>query len=208
MSFRDFEERDIDFIYKCKNDEKLNSLIVGEWRPFSYEQAKQWVCGCMGEHDTYKFWAICTNDADKRIVGWVSLSNIDKVNQCACFHGIVIGDMGFQDGIAWIESYLFVYRYVFEELSLNRLYGSNLEDQKATTCIGIAMFEQPEGIARQAIYKNNKFNDVIHMSILKDEYFTHKTNGDYELNKIIMRIGKARKEAYTARYIVRKISNE
>ena len=77
--FRDFEERDIDFIYKCKNDEKLNSLIVAQYHPFTYEEAVQWVHGCMGEHDTFKFWAIATNDDEKRIVGWVAVSHIDKV---------------------------------------------------------------------------------------------------------------------------------
>lgn len=192
--FRDFEERDIDFIYKCKNDERLNSMIVGQYHPFSYEDAVKWVHGCMGEHDTYKFWAICTNDDEKRIVGWVSLSNIDKMNQSACFHGIVIGDKLYRDGTAWIESYLFIYHYVFETLSFNRLYGSNIEDQKASTCIGYAMFEIPEGIARQAIYKNGKYNNVIYMSILKDEYLIHKNNGDFELNKIIYRIGRERRK--------------
>ena len=33
VAFRDFEERDIDFIYRCKNDENLNSMIVGEFKP-------------------------------------------------------------------------------------------------------------------------------------------------------------------------------
>ena len=53
--FRDFEERDIDFVYRCKNDEKLNSMIVGEWHPFTYEEAVKRVHGCMGEHETYKY---------------------------------------------------------------------------------------------------------------------------------------------------------
>ena len=37
--FRDFEDRDIDFIYHCKNDEKLNEMIVGQYHPFTYEEA-------------------------------------------------------------------------------------------------------------------------------------------------------------------------
>ena len=47
VCFRDFEERDIDFIYKCKNDEKLNSMIVGPWHPFTYEEAAKWVHGLL-----------------------------------------------------------------------------------------------------------------------------------------------------------------
>ncbi len=87
VCFREFEERDIDFIYRCKNDDKLNSMIVGQYHPFTYEEAAQWVHGCMGEHESYKFWAMCTNDDDKKIIGWISLSNIDYENQKACHHG-------------------------------------------------------------------------------------------------------------------------
>ena len=46
--FRDFEERDIDFIYHCKNDEKLNSMIVGQWYPFTYEEAVKWYKKAVG----------------------------------------------------------------------------------------------------------------------------------------------------------------
>ena len=95
--FRDFEERDIDFVYQCKNDEKLNSMVVGQWHPFTREEAKQWVYGCMGVHDSYRFWAICTNDNEKRIVGWISLSNIDNETKRAHFHGIVIADPLYRD---------------------------------------------------------------------------------------------------------------
>ena len=192
--FRDFEERDIDFIYRCKNDEKLNSLIVGPYHPFTYEEAVNWVHGCMGEHDTFKFWAICTNDMEKRIVGWVSISQIDYINQSACFYGIVIGEEEFRDGTTWMDSYLFIFDYVFEKLKFNRLYGSNLEKQKASSCMGLAMCGQVEGIARQAIIKNGEFNNVVYTSILRDEYLYHKQQGDYEYKKIIARLVKAKKE--------------
>lgn len=191
--FRDFEERDIDFIFKCKNDEKLNSMIVGDYHPFTYEEAAQWVHGCMGEHETYKFWAICTNDIERRIVGWVSLSSIDKQNRSAFFHGIVIADESYRDGMAWIESYLFIYEYVFEKLNLNRLCGSNIEKQKASYCMALAMFEQIEGVARQAVIKNGETHNVVYLSILRDEYLLHKAQGDFEQKKIILRLLDARK---------------
>ena len=108
ITFRDFEEHDIDFVYKCKNDAKLNSMIVGDFHPFTYEEAEKWVHGCMGEHETFKFWAVCTKDKEQRIIGWVSLSNINKNESSAFFHGIVIADPDYRDGLAWIESYLFV----------------------------------------------------------------------------------------------------
>ena len=191
--FRDFEKRDVSFIHRCKNDEKLNSLIVGNFHPFSMAESMEWVNGCMGEHDTFKFWAICTNDDDNRIVGWVSISEIDYVNSSACFHGIVIGDENYRDGLAWIESYLFIYDYVFNKLGLNRLYGSNIEEQKASYCMALAMFERVEGIARQSVFKDGRYHNVVYASILKDEYLLHKQRGDFAFNKIVYRLNEARK---------------
>lgn len=193
--FRDFEERDIDFIYRCKNDENLNSMIVGEFKPFSYEDAEKWVHGCMGEHETFKFWAICTNDNERRIVGWVALSKIDKVNQSANTHSIVIADPEYNDGIAWIETEFHILKYAFEELKLNRLYGVSLMGHKMSNQIGELLFFKMEGILRQACFKNNRFYDLQYIGILKDEYFTHKEAGDYEMMSVIRRLRKLRKES-------------
>lgn len=186
--FRDFEERDVDFIYKCKNNEKLNDMIVGNYHPFSHEEARKWVEGCTGEHETYKFWAICTNDDEKRIVGWISLSQIDRTNQSACFHGIVIGDKNYHDGFAWIESYLFIMEYTFEVLNMNRLYGSSLIGNTVSNRASSVFLWTTEGIMRQAVFKNGKFYDKKYSSILKEEYIQNKLEGQYDLRSILKRI--------------------
>lgn len=192
--FRDFEERDIDFIYRCKNDENLNRMIVGEFHPFSYEDARKWVLGCKGEHDTFKFWAICANDKEQRIVGWVALSKIDRVNQSACTHSIVIADPDYNDGMAWIETEFHLLEYAFEVLKLNRLYGVSLMGHKMSNQIGELLFFKTEGILRQACFKNDRFYDLQYIGILKDEYFTHKEAGDYEMMSVIRRLRKLRKK--------------
>lgn len=192
--FRDFEERDIEFIFKCKNDPKLNSMIVGDWHPFTYEEASDWVHGCIGEHETYKFWAIATNDEEKRIVGWVSISNIDKKNHSACFHGIVIGDSAYRDGLAWLEAYLFIYQYGFESLGLNRVYGESIIGNNNSNNIGKLLFIEREGVKREAVYKNGRFYDVAYGALLRKDYFDHKNNGDYEFDSIIKRLRAFRKK--------------
>lgn len=191
--FRDFEERDIDFIYRCKNDEKLNSMIVGQWHPFSYEEATRWVHGCMGYHETYKFWAIATNDAEKRIVGWVSLSEIDKMNESAFYHGIVIADKKYKDGFAWLESYLFIMKYVFEELGFNRLHGSSIVGHEISNSASDIFLWTQEGVLRQAIKKNGIYCDIKISSILRSEYMENKENGEYEFVKILRRIKQLKK---------------
>lgn len=193
VSFRDFEERDIDFVFKCKNDAELNSMIVGNYHPFSYGEAEKWVHGCMGEHETYKFWAVCTNDDEQRIVGWVSLSQIDKKNRSACSHGIVIGDPEYRNGLAWVESILFVNEYVFEVLKFNRIYGTCRADHKLSVQLGPALFKKQEGYFREALFCDGKFVDIIYSSLLAREYFEHKEKGEYEVESVVRRLVKSRK---------------
>lgn len=190
ICFRDFEERDIDFIYKCKNDEKLNSFIVGQWHPFTYEEATKWVHGCMGEHENYKFWAVCTNDKEQKIIGWVSLSHIDRVNRNVCFHGIVIGDKDYQDGIAWIESYQLIFEKVFLDMDFDSLYGSHLSIHPASGIIADSMFMTEDGVEHNAVEKDGKLIDLVKVSIDKDTYMKHFENGEYEFGQIQKRILK------------------
>lgn len=188
VSFREFQERDIDFIHQCKNDEKLNRMVVRQSQSFSREDAVRWVHGCMGDHKEYKFWAVCTNDEEQRIVGWISISNIDYSNRSACFHGIVIGDKSFNDGFAWIESYLFVMDYVFSVLGLNRLYGSSIIGNTNSNNAANVFMWTKEGIMRQAIFRDSRFYDIKMSSILREEYLTNLTNGEYELKSILRRV--------------------
>lgn len=194
ITFRDLEERDIDFIYRCKNDEKLNSMIVGQFRHVTYEEAAKWVHGCMGEHETFKFWAVCTNDEEKRIIGWISLADIDNVNKKCSTHSIVIADPDYNDGLAWLESVLFMLEYAFEQLGLNRVYGKSLLGHQMSNKIGPLMYMQIEGVLRQAYFKDGKFYDLQYIGILRDEYLAHKEAGDYEIMKLIRRLRKLRHE--------------
>ena len=192
VCFREFEERDVDFIYRWKNDEKLSQMIVGRFSPITYEEARNWVKGCIGHHDDYIFWAICTNDSEKKIIGWASLAKIDKINQSASTHSIVIADTDFNDGFAWLETEVFMFHYAFEVLKLNRLYGVSLVGHKISNQVGELMFMKTEGVLRQAVYKNDRFYDLQYVGILKDEYFAHKEAGDYEMRAILRRIKKLR----------------
>lgn len=182
---RDFEERDIDFVFKCKNDEKLNSMIVGDFRPFTREEATNWVHGCMGEHETYKFWAICTNNAEKRILGWVSLSQIDKSNRSACHHGLVIGDNEYRDGTAMFEAMLLSMEYAFVTLNIHRLYGCCIAGHKITPHMNYALGYQLEGRRRDALVKDGKYFDLLDYSMLQGEYLNMKRDGAFEMNKMI-----------------------
>lgn len=184
VSFRDFEERDIDFVYRTKQNQKINNSLVGDYSsPFSYKDAEDWVRGCQKQNVDYKFWAICTNDEFQNIIGWCSLNNIDEINKKAQFHGVTINNPKFNDGDAWYETYNFVLDYVFRVLGYNRLYSPTLTNHKLTMTFNELFFNSLEGVLKQAIYRNGQYYDVAIHAIMKDEYDSYKSQGllDYDV---------------------------
>jgi len=194
IGFRTFEERDVDFVYKCKNDEKLNSMIVGQFRPFSYQEAEQWVRGVIrADKKDMKFWAICTNDRDRRIIGWESISEIDLNIKSACHHGLVIGDPEYKEGTAMFEAMLFAMDYAFNTLKVHRLYGDCLSEHKTTPHMINALGFTLEGVRRDAHYKNDRFYDIFEYGLLDNEYFNNVKDGKYEINVLIRNFIKSLK---------------
>ncbi|MBQ6275440.1 MAG: GNAT family N-acetyltransferase [Bacteroidales bacterium] len=185
--FRAFEEGDIDAIYQWKNDDELNKMTVGLNRKICKDDVSKWVRSRMPHNPYEVFWAICANDETQRIIGYTQLTDIHFINSSANFSGIMIGDKNYKDGFAWLEAYMFVMEYAFERLGLNRLYGSSILEHKETNAIGKILFWEDEGIMRQAVFKNGKHYDLLIRSILKNEYFDHKNNGDYEIRSILKR---------------------
>lgn len=190
VSFRTFEEGDVDSFHCWKNDDDLNRMTVGLNRKISRDEVTKWVNSKIPHNPYEVFWAVCTNDEEKRLIGYVSLSKIHYINGSAQFGGIMIGDPKYQGGVAWIQIYQFVLEYVFERLGLNRLGGRALVEHPQTLSMMEALFFEKEGIEREAVFKNGKFRDVQTHALLKRDYFKHKANGEYEFSSILKRIGK------------------
>lgn len=186
ITIRRFEERDVDFVFKCKNDDSLNSMIVGSSKHFSYEDAVAWVHGCMLDNPNFIFWAVCTNDLEKRIVGWISLSQIDKDNRSACHHGIVIGDKDYRDGTAMFEAMLLSMSYAFNDLHLHRLYGSCLSEHKTSPHMLNSLGFKLEGTQKEAVFRNGRYYDVLDYAMLESEYTRLASTEAFEIDQLIM----------------------
>lgn len=191
--FRAFEEDDAKLIYQWMNDDGLKQLSTGLNRRMCKEEALDWVKARMRHNPYQVFWAICAKDTEE-MIGYTCLTDIHYINSSANFGGLIIGNKAYQDGMAWIESYLFVYGYAFERLGLNRVYGESLMAHETTHIMGEVMFSTREGVMRQAAYKNGQFYDVSFGSLLRQEYFEHKQNGDYEVSAVLKRLTNIIKE--------------
>ncbi|NCC18143.1 MAG: N-acetyltransferase [Bacteroidia bacterium] len=191
--FRAIEPDDVEYIYIWMNDHEMMKDAVGMPRPKSMQECREWTISS-SNHNPYSYsFAICTNDNSKKIIGYMTLTNIHFVNSSVETGAIVIGDRNYRDGITWIESVLYLHYFTFEILHLNRLYGSHLLSQKVSHLITDLFFWKNEGILRQAVYKNGEYQDLSIDALLKDEYFKHKNNGEYIVSSVIKRLKVLRK---------------
>ena len=186
--FRDFSYQDAEAMYLYKNDAKLNAMIVGAYHPMTIEEVNKWIEGCIHTNRRYKFWAIAPQDQPQHLIGWTSISEIEEENRSARMHSMVIGDPIYRDGFAWIQSYLFVMDYVFNQMQFHRLWGIKRADHIQSVTINQALFWKEEGLLRQAKLDTDRYVDISIYGILRDEYLMHMQNGEYEMRNIRKRI--------------------
>ncbi len=186
--FRALEIEDLPYIYKWMNDQEMLKDAIGMKRPMSMSECREWLERRI-KPNTYNFWfAICLNDESKQIIGYTGVNNIHYINSSATCEGVVIGEKEYRDGISWIETYLFIFDFIFNKLHLNRFYGEHSETQKTTSATEHLFFLTREGIGREAIYMQGKYINVVFKSLLRREYMEHLNNGDYELSSILKRL--------------------
>lgn len=187
--FRTFEEDDVDLIYKWMNDDELKKLSVGLNRRMSKEECKNWIIA-RKDHNPYQYyWAICSVQ-DEKLIGYAYITDIHTINRTAEFGGIIIGDSDYHNGVAWIETYIFILDFVFDRLNINRFSDTAIIENLQSNKIAEVFFFEREGVLREAVYKNGIYYDLALMSILSKDYHSHKLAGDYEIKNIIRRFAK------------------
>ena len=184
---RAFEPDDYLLTHQWRNDSEIQRLIAGHRRYVSSEMEKEWVRSKMLNNTTDIYWAICTNDEQKKMIGYISVNNIDHWNRIANAGGIVIGDKSEQNAFAAVEAGLLQLEYVFEELNMHKIYGSCLAEHKTSLILALAMGYQLEGTLRDNKFKAGKYHDECVYSMLEDEYYAAKSEGKFELKYIMKR---------------------
>jgi len=113
-------------------------------------------------------WSIYTKD--KIHIGSTGLNNIDTKKHKKAVWGIVIGERSYwRQGIG-TDVLKTVLRFCFNKLKLNRVELSVYAKNRGTYRLYLKCGFKKEGIRRQAIFKNGKYNDDIIMGILKSDY--------------------------------------
>lgn len=168
-------------MYRLREIDREDMIIINSWRsskelidylgaPFRYinkEVDFKWFENYMQNRGTNIRCSILNEE--EQVLGLVSLTNIDRMNQTAVFH-IMIGDSTHRD--KGIGSYATneILRHAFYDMNLNRVELTVLESNNRAIALYEKLGFKKEGIKREAVYKNGEFVNMIFMAILKSEH--------------------------------------
>ncbi len=166
-TLRAIEEKDYDLLFYLINDPHIEKMTGGWHVALSSIEQKNWIANY---HNTEKNIRLMIELDNNKTIGMISLTDIDYKNRTAEINykihapieDRIKGDM--QDAINGIL------KYAFGELGLNCIYSIMLEYNVFAIKMARKLNFTQEGVLRQRIYKNGKFNDQLCFSLLKDDF--------------------------------------
>ena len=165
---RELERKDLEIINKWRNDPELISFLGANFRYINLDVDNKWFDSYMSNRGSAVRCAIVSDECDD-IIGLVSLTSIDQINQSAELQ-IMIGETEKRSkgiGSFAVKSML---NHAFNNLNLMRVELTVLTDNARA----IHVYEKNgfvlEGKMRKVKYKNGKFVDMYMYSILKEEF--------------------------------------
>jgi RimJ/RimL family protein N-acetyltransferase len=104
-------------------------------------------------------------------VGTLSLVDVDKVNRRAETGRFLIGEEEAVKGIpAAVEAMKLLYELAFDQLGLQRIYGSVASDNHLMIKWQKFLGMKEEGRLRQHYFINGHFQDAVMLGLMADEY--------------------------------------
>ncbi len=111
-------------------------------------------------------------------VGVLSLSDIDTVNRRACWAYYIARPEARGKGLAKTLE-LNIYRFVFEEMGLNRLWCEVLTSNDRVVALHEKFGSKVEGILREHVIKNGEKLDIVRMAVLASDWPTIQAQNDF-----------------------------
>ena len=165
---RELERQDMKTINGWRNNPEVISSLGAPFRYINLEVDENWFDGYMRNRSNCVRCAILD---DEVLIGLVSLTGIDMFNRSAEFH-IMIGETRAQNKSAGTFATEEMLRHAFENMNLNRIMLTVLEDNKRAQHVYEKVGFVREGVMRKVYYKGGAYVNAILYSILSDDYIT------------------------------------
>lgn len=176
VALRAVELRDLDLLTRLANHRTVRNSVVGWDWPVSHLGQDEWLRGSRNNPDTRRL-VVTTADSDEAI-GLTGLWDVDWRNRSAVTGVKLMPGMAPKG--AGSDSIMLVMAWSFYEVGLRRLHSTILGTNKASLGAYVGKCGwQIEGRARQAVFRNGTWNDLLHVAILRSEFDALELAPDY-----------------------------
>ena len=164
---RELSKEDIPEINRWRNNKELIDNLGAQFRYINLSVDEKWYEAYMQNRATCVRCAIA--DENNFIIGLISLTNINQINQSAVLH-IMIGSEHSRNKGAGTYAVREILKHAFYNLNLMRIELNVLtENSRAVHLYEKCGFVR-EGTKRKATFKNGRFEDMHMYSILRNEF--------------------------------------
>lgn len=184
---RMFEPEDYELTFQWHNDYEIQKQTCGPIRIVSRSIERNWATSKAENNRDDIYLAICSVESDK-MIGFTSIGDFDYINRSCEWSGIVIGDKQAHNGYEYIETGVLVFGYVFDQLNMHRVTASVLEEHIGSKAGLLSLTMQVEGVFKDAVYKNGKYNDRCYLALLRDDYYRLREEGQYDTRAVMKRM--------------------
>ena len=168
VRLRELARADIPLVNAWRQDRLVTDPLGAPPRHISLDVDMQWFEDYLRQRPTSVRCMILVGD-DPMPAGIVSLTGIHSIFQSAEFH-VMIGRQDCQGrGVGTAATHAML-RHGFSDLNLHRIYLTVLASNTAAIRLYERVGFKHEGRARDAAYKNGKYEDTVLMATLRTEY--------------------------------------
>ncbi len=169
IRFRRAEKDDLPLFMVWINDPDVTEGLA-LYLPMGMWEEEEWFSGLSKRSQAERPLTVEIRDGENwRAIGNVSVFNIDSVAHSAEV-GIMLGDKSIWNQGYGTETMRLLLKHGFETLNLNRIqlyvYAENRRAIRTYEKVGFVH----EGRKRQALFKHGKYQDILIMSVLREEW--------------------------------------
>ena len=169
IRFRRAEKTDLPLFMEWINDPDVTEGLT-LYLPMGMWEEEEWFARLAKRPQTERPMTVEIADGDGwRAIGNLSFFNIDAVARSGEI-GIMLGDKSIWNQGYGTEAMRLLLKHGFETLNLNRIqlyvYDANIWAIRTYEKVGFIH----EGRKRQALFKNGKYQDILIMSVLREEW--------------------------------------
>ena len=172
VTLRELSREDIPIINRWRADRDLVDGLGAPARYISEDVDQAWFEEYLRRRGTDVRCAVLA-DGEREPVGLISLTGIDPVHRRAELH-LLIGRRDLHGRGIGTDATTQMLKHAFNDLNLHRVFLSVLAHNAAALKVYEKAGFVREGTSRESAYKRGKYEDMVQMGILADEFAGRK----------------------------------